>query len=574
MADHFYGMPTRRDIGNSVFKPHPARVLTTFNAGKLVPIWSREMLPGESLEIDPAFVLRSQTPLRPVFDDAYFDLYAFYVPNRLVLDTWEQVMGANKTSYWVDDTEHVVPSCSVRVYPGSVADYFGLPIFADDQGVYQYQTVNALRFRMYALIFNEWFRDQNTMSPAACPTNDTDVSNGDEPNDPFLDAYKGGNLLPVCRLPDYFSVCTPGPLKATNVVTLNLPDAPIISGIRYGDDGYYQLPGTKPLDLQFAQRLSMVNNPDEPTQVDSLAADVVLGIQADTTDVGGVTGIYNSYGGTHDSISIGTALMADNSAVGISINDFRFAVQLQKLLERDLFGTRYTEILQSHFNVKTQDARLQRPELFGWSRFRLNQQQVAQTSGTAYDSSGDPVSTPLGDLAAYSLTVSAGQKWRIASPEHGYVIILGTVRVKHSYQQGLERSWSRFGRYDFAWPEFVGLGNQPVYTKELYSSSSVGNQVFGYQEYAADYRYNRKICTGEMRSGLSNSLDSWHYADYYDNIPTLGQAWMMDNSDILIDRTLAVSSELANQFFGAFDFATTLTTWLPTYSIPGYVDHF
>lgn len=567
MPDHFYGMPTRRDIGNSVFKPHPARVLTTFNAGSLVPLWSREMLPGESLEIDPSFVLRSQTPLRPVFDDAFFDMYAFYIPNRLVLDSWEEVMGANKTSYWVDNTEHVVPTTTVKVLPGSVADYFGLPVSSRSETV----TVNALRFRMYSMIFNEWFRDQNTMSLAACPTNSSStVFTEDQLGDPFLESYKGGALLPVCRLPDYFSVCTPGPLKATNVVTLNLPDAPIVSAIRYGEEGgVYQDAGSIPLQLLFANINSMEQMPDEQVVVNPPAGGSVLGFPSGESVAAAVSTGSNIVPQQY----VGTALMAQTSLAGISINDFRFAVQLQKLLERDLFGTRYTEILQSHFNVKTQDARLQRPELFGWSRYRLNQQQVAQTSGTQFNSEGDPTTTPLGDVAAYSLTASAGQRWRIASPEHGYVIILGTIRVKHSYQQGIERSWTRFGRYDFAWPEFVGLGNQPVYTRELYSQAPAG-QVFGYQEYAADYRYNRKICTGEMRSSLSNTLDSWHYADYYDETPTLGSVWMADNSKILIDRTLAVSSELADQFFGAFDFATTLTTWLPTYSIPGYVDHF
>lgn len=571
MPDHFYGMPTRRDIGNSVFRPNPARVLTTFNAGSLVPLWSREMLPGESLEIDPSFVLRSQTPLRPVFDDAFFDMYAFYIPNRLVLDTWEEVMGANKTSYWVDTSEHLVPTISCRVNPGSVADYFGLPLstFQGPQGRFE---VNALRFRMYALIFNEWFRDQNTMPLAACPTNAVNEIFLDyDLGDPFLTAFKGGALLPVCRLPDYFSVCTPGPLKATNVVSLNLPDAPIISALQSDSDStLFQVPGSIPLELKFAETDTMSIAPSVRHNVRRADSDTVLSIEGNNGQV------YASDVGLspdRPSTGISTALFAQTSQSGISINDFRFAFQLQKLLERDLFGTRYTEILQSHFNVKTQDARLQRPELFGWSRYRLNQQQVAQTSGTQYNGGGDPVSTPLGDVAAYSLTASAGDRWRIASPEHGYVIILGTVRVKHSYQQGIERSWTRLGRYDFAWPEFVGLGNQPVYTQELYSGAPYG-QVFGYQEYAADYRYNRKICTGEMRSEVVNTLDSWHYADFYDETPTLGSTWMTDNSKILIDRTLAVSSELANQFFGAFDFATTLTTWLPTYSIPGYVDHF
>ena len=201
MPDHFYGMPARRkDLGNTLLRPSPARVLTTFNAGKLIPLWSREMLPGETISIDPAFVLRSQTPIRPVLDDAYFDLYAFYVPNRLVLDSWEQVMGHNKSGYWVDTTDHRVPAVfsdgTNGFLPGSVADYFGVPLGVKNLAV------NALRFRAYALIYNEYFRDQNLMSPAACPTNDTDVTSPSSLGDPVLDAYKGGSLLPVCRMPD------------------------------------------------------------------------------------------------------------------------------------------------------------------------------------------------------------------------------------------------------------------------------------------------------------------------------------------------------------------------------------
>lgn len=563
MADHFYGMPARRkELGNTLMRPAPARVLTTFNAGYLIPLWDREMLPGETIEIDPSFIARSQTPIHPVMDDAYLDLFCVYCPNRLVQDSWEKVMGGIKFTYWNDTTEKVVPKvissddAGGGFIQGSVADYFGLPI-----GVPGLE-VNALPFRMYALFWNEYVRDQNLMPPAACPTNDDDVESPASLVDPVLDAYKGGSLLPMCRLPDYFSTCTPGPLKATNVVSIGLPDVPIVQmtppqmiggpGVFSPDWLYESSPIEKPLKL------------------DSVTAGRAIHAGTRGTDpYSGGTFEYSSDAAGAPDTSLFLALKAATSSVGISINDFRFAVQLQKLLERDLFGTRYTEILKSHFGVTAQDARLQRPELYGWRRFRLNQQQVVQTSATG--STG----TPQGNMAAYSLTVGNAGKWRVLSPEHGHVQIYGCIRVKHTYSQGLARQWSRFSRYDFAWPEFIGLGNQPVYTKEIAVGLTGSAGVFGYQEYAADYRYNRRICTGEMRPDASGTLASWHYGDVYSsNAPQLSAAWIADNSKSLIDRTLAVTSETANQFFGCFDFATTLSTWLPMYSIPGYVDHF
>lgn len=557
MADRFFGMPTRRkELGNTMLRPAPARILTTFDAGVLVPIWSKEMLPGETIEIDPAFIVRSQTPIRPVMDDAYLDLYAYYVPNRLVLDTWEQVMGENKSGYWVDTTDHSVPylqsAASVGFLKGSVADYFGLPT-----GVANLR-VNALRPRMYALIWNEDFRDQNVMSPAACPTNDTGVTSPSSLGDPILEAYKGGALLPVCRLPDYFSTSTPGPLKATNVVSVGLPDVPV------GADTLM----SSPTSLFWSIQDPVTGVHEGLTGVYSLAA----GKPGSGSGPSGRTFIEGA--STDEEAQIFANLKAMTSTVGISINDFRFAFQLQKLLERDLFGTRYTEVLQAYFGVKAADSRLQRPEMFGWRRYRLNQQQVAQTSATG--STG----TPQGNMAAYSLTVGAGGKWRTVSPEHGFVLVLGCIRVKHTYSEGIARDWTRFARYDYAWPEFIGLGNQPVYKNEISAKGPIDpddqdKAVWGYQEYAADYRYNRRFTTGEMRPGITGTLDSWHYGDFYGIYrPSLGSTWMADNSKMLIDRTLAVTSATANQFFGCFDLATEITTWLPMYSIPGYVDHF
>lgn len=327
MSDHFYGMPARRkELGNTFLRPSPGRTLTTFNAGYLIPLWSREMLPGETITIDPSFLVRSQTPIHPVCDDAYLDLFCWYCPNRLVLDDWEKVMGGIKFDYWGDTTEKIVPkvtSGSNGFLQGSVADYFGLPI-----GVSGLE-VNALPFRMYALIGNEYVRDQNLQPPYACPTNGTDVTSPTSLSDPVTDAYKGGSLIPMCRMPDYFSTCTPGPLKATNVVSIGLPDVPIVQitpptttttpGVFSPDWLYESNPSIKPGRL------------DEYSEGSSVSAGYI-------NEGVGVPGSYAYSSGATDSTKLYLGLQAATSSVGISINDFRFAVQLQKLLERDLFG--------------------------------------------------------------------------------------------------------------------------------------------------------------------------------------------------------------------------------------------
>lgn len=550
MSTHFYGMPTRRDsIGISRFRPHPARVWTTFNAGSLIPLWVKEMLPGDNRVVMPAFSVRSQTPIHPVMDDAFMDIFAFYVPNRILMDKWVNLMGENTSSYWVEDQTYQVPyvqaasSTIVGFQPGSVADYMGLQTKVG--GI----SVNALPFRAYVRIWNDYFRDQNLMSPAACPTNQTSVQTPTIQttwDDPWQSAYRGCALLPVCRLPDYFSTCTPGPLKATSQVSLRLADVPVL------DD---------PAGSKF--RPSFWSK-DGSTY--DLTAGKVLGTESsDTGGNGQLAEAGDNLDGTQEPVY--QSLKAMVSSTGININDLRFAVQLTKLLERDLFGTRYYEVLQSHFGVKNPDARLQRPELYAWQRFRLNQNQVVQTSATG--STG----TPQGNVAAYSLTVGVPKKFHVPSPEHGFLIVLGCIRVVHSYQQGVDRFWTRRSRYDYYWNEFQGLGNQPVYASEIYGGADA-DRVFGYQEYAADYRYNVNHVTGQFRSNASGTLDSWHYADKYDSVPSLGSTWIQDNSRALFDRTLAVTSSVADQFYGVFDFGGTLDTEVPLYSIPGYVDHF
>lgn len=562
MSTHFYGMPTRRDsIGISRFRPHPARVWTTFNAGSLIPLWVKEMLPGDNRVVLPAFSVRSQTPIHPVMDDAFLDIFAFYVPNRILMDKWVNLMGENTSSYWVEDQTYQVPTVTasssniVGFQPGSVADYMGIQTKVG--GI----EVNALPFRAYSRIWNDYFRDQNLMSPAASPTNQANVQTptiSSVYEDPWQSAYRGCALLPVCRLPDYFSTCTPGPLKATSQVSLRLSDVPVL-------DNSAAIRG---LFSTYTADKSLLTSPkfyhDVSTSVQPASDQTLVTQIADNDNNGRLASVDNTEGSNTATFM---ALKAMVSMSGININDLRFAVQLQKLLERDLFGTRYYEVLQSHFGVKNPDARLQRPELYAWQRFRLNQNQVVQTSATG--STG----TPQGNVAAYSLTVGVPKKFHVPSPEHGFLLVLGCIRVIHSYQQGVDRFWTRKSRYDYYWNEFQGLGNQPVYASEIYGGADA-DRVFGYQEYAADYRYNVNHVTGQFRSNVTGTLDSWHYADKYDSVPSLGSTWIQDNSKALFDRTLAVTSAVADQFYGVFDFGGTLDTEVPLYSIPGYVDHF
>lgn len=558
---HFYSMPVAdRTYSVNRMKPAPAKVLTTFDAGKLVPIWIKECVPGDRRTVIPAFEIRSQTPLHPVFDDAYLDLFIFFCPAR---HQWEKFVNAwgeiDGDSYWYDSTEYLEPAVVAGAngfLPYSVADYFGLPL-----GVAGIEA-NALPFRAYVDVWNTYFRDKNTMSAAARPVNSTDVTSPTSLGDPWLDAYKGGSLLPVCRLPDYFSTSLPSPQRSLAPVTLPLSDVPV------GADTLMK----SPTSLYWSWY------DEEHTSWNPLAGGVYklgAGKFGEGSGPAGNTYQDDSSELSSSSTEVYANLKALTSQIGISVNDLRFSFALQKSLERMSFSTTYAETLKAFYGIDINDGRLQRPELFGWRRFRLNQNQVAQTSGATEGS------TPLGHLAAYSLTVGMSKPFNVPAPEHGYLMAFCCIRVDHrSYENGLDRMWSRRDRYDHWNNLFRSLGNQAVLTKEIYAGNPLthtkigDDQIWGYQEYGADYRYNINHNTGEMRVGSAKTLASWHYGDYYTLRPYLSRDWMIDNSKDLIDRTLAVTSASANQFFGAFQFGGVLDTEVSLYSIPGYVDHY
>lgn len=530
--------PTNLDISRSRFQ-RDSTVKTSFNVGDIIPFFVDEVLPGDTFSIDTAKVCRMQTPLAPIMDNIYLDTYYFFVPNRLVWEHWKQFNGENTESAWIPQTQYSVPQITAPAETGwavgTIADYFGIPTGVP--GI----SVNALPFRAYALICNEWFRDENLCDPLNIPVTDATVAGVN--TDVFVtDVAKGGKPYKAAKFRDYFTSCLPAPQKGPDV-GLSL-------------SGTFDVVGNgSPFTLS-------VGSPSGVTGYFSAQSSNNAGFSPSS---GFPTGIL--YAGNDDSHK--TNLLVDMAgANSITINALRLAFQLQKLYEKDARGgTRYIEILKAHFGVTSPDSRLQRPEYLGGNRIPINIDQVVQTSGTMTGS------TPQGNTAAYSLTTDYHSDFTQSFVEHGFVIGLMVARYDHTYQQGLARQWSRKTRFDYYWPVLANIGEQAVLNKEIYAQGTEkDNEVFGYQEAWADYRYKPSICTGEMRSTYAKSLDIWHLGDDYDSLPSLSASWIAEDKST-VDRVLAVTSSVSNQLFADIYIKNTTTRPMPLYSIPGLIDH-
>ena len=540
--------PTNLDISRSTFHRNSS-VKTSFNVGDIIPFYVDEVLPGDTFNVNTSKVVRLQTLLAPVMDNIYLDTYYFFVPNRLVWEHWKEFNGENTASAWTQTVEYEVPQitapASTGFVVGTIADYMGVPT-----GV-PLLSVNALPFRSYALVCNEWFRDQNLQQPFNIPVSDTTVV-GVNTGTFVTDVAKGGLPFIASKYRDYFTSCLPAPQKG--------PDVSIaLSGLAnvYGNGKNITLTNgtinTGMLAGASGAALSTTGYLDKALAYTGTAGSYITANHA--------IGLPTLASGIHSNI------VADMSSVSaISINALRSAFAIQKLYEKDARGgTRYIEVIKAHFGVTSPDSRQQRPEYLGGNRLPININQVVQMA---------PDSTsPLGDTAAYSLTTDAHSDFTKSFTEHGFVLGLMVARYDHTYQQGLERFWSRKDRFDFYWPVFANIGEQAVKNKEIYATAtSTDNEVFGYQEAWADYRYKPNRVSGQMRSTYATSLDVWHLGDKYASLPALSDAWIREDKTN-VNRCLAVQSTVSNQLFADLYITNKTTRPMPMHSIPGLIDH-
>lgn len=548
---HFSKNP-QVDIQRSRFD-RSSSVKLSFNFSDLVPFFVDEVLPGDTFTIDTSKLVRMQTLVTPVMDNMYLDTYYFFVPNRLLWDHWQNFCGENTESYWASETQYQVPT--IELHPehtiGTIADYMGIPINGQSAPA---TSVNALPFRAYALIWNEWFRDQNLQDPQVVPTGDESPDWATSKDTPLYQACLGLEPLKAGKFRDYFTSCLPSPQKGPDVL-LPLGDrAPVIPMQPSIDFNFYN-GGDRMQPMRWA------DSSDGSAAVKSGFRNIVG--TPTGTGVGDTTSTVTNYSPAYIS-NLWTDLTQATSA---TINQLRLAFQIQKIYEKDARGgTRYIEILSNHFGVTSPDSRLQRPEYLGGNRMLINVNQVVQNSESA--------TTPQGTTTAYSLTVDNHSDFTHSFVEHGFLIGLCVARYDHTYQQGLERFWKRKQRFDYYWPSLANIGEQPVYNYEIYcqDSESANNGVFGYQESWADYRYKPNRVAGEMRSGTAKSLDVWHLADKYAQLPTLSDTWIQEDKTN-VDRCLAVTSQVSNQLFGDFYVHNICTRPMPLFSIPGLIDH-
>lgn len=548
VESHFATLP-KVDISRSRFDRSCSHK-TSFNAGDLIPFYIDEVLPGDTFNVKTSKVVRMQSLITPVMDNVYLDTYYFYVPNRLVWQHWRELNGENTQSAWVSPVEYEVPQITAPQggwSAGTIADYLGIPTGISNL------SVSALPFRAYALICNEWFRDQNLSDPLNVPIDDTTVS-GVNTGNWVTDVAKGGLPYKAAKYHDYFTSCLPSPQKGPDV---NIPVATA------GNYPVKTLPELVPDPSKYA----LYGLASDKSNIAASGNTLAGGSGTTFTFEAGSTGPGSRDDNVRFFVPTNLWAVADGNAASATINQLRQAFQVQKLYERDARGgTRYIEILKSHFGVTSPDARLQRPEYLGGNRMPININQVLQQSQTTDQSAQG---TPTG----FSLTTDVHSDFTKSFVEHGFVIGIMVARYDHTYQQGLERFWSRKDRFDYYWPVFANIGEQAVLNKEIYAQGTAqDDEVFGYQEAWADYRYKPNRVSGEMRSNYAQSLDVWHLGDDYAALPKLGDSWIREDSSN-INRVLAVSEQNSNQFFADIYVQNRTTRPMPMYSIPGLIDH-
>lgn len=541
---------------------------TSFNVGELVPIFVDEVLPGDTFSVDTSKVVRLQTPITPVMDNLFLDTYFFFVPARLCWEHWKEFMGENSTSAWISDITYSVPQTTAPAggwQIGTIADYMGIPTGVG--GI----SVNSLPFRAYTLIVNEWFRDQNLQDPAKVSLDDA-TDTGSNGSNYITDLELGGMPFVASKLHDYFTSALPAPQKGPDVtipllgsnlpvyaMDENTPTPSALNQVLLRSE--YNYPSTTNFDF------FPTFNTGEKTADDSYHIYGSSGFF--TTNEGRPTdnGLYKVAGGGQTTTDFANLWAVTSGTAMASINQLRLAFQTQKYFEKlARGGSRYTEMIKSMFGVTNPDYRMQRPEYLGGNRIPITMSQVVQQSQTTE-------SSPQGTVAAVSLTTDSHSDFTKSFTEHGYIIGLCVARYQHTYQQGLNRLWSRKSTLDFYFPVFANIGETPILNKEIYAQGTAeDDEVFGYQEAWAEYRYRPNMVSSEMRSAAPQSLDIWHYADEYSTLPALSPDWIREEKSN-VDRTLAVQSTLSKQLFADLYFKMRCTRPMPVFSVPGLIDH-
>jgi len=535
---HFAAVPSAEIPRSKFDRSHAYK--TAFDAGLLIPVFVDEVVPGDTFDLNSTSFARLATPLKPIMDNLYLDLHFFFVPTRLTWSHWQEFCG-ERLDPDDDPTTFSIPQASLElnsITPTSLANYFGIPYVNGYTGA---PNISALPFRAYYLIWNEWYRDQNLQDRIP-------VSLGNGP-----DSLNSAVPLRRGKRHDYFTSCLPWPQKGDPVVIPLGGSAPLTG--RAPISGIGAITGTT---AGGGVSLQQTATPQAPSANTGYTGSDGIAYFSQSSGVNSRPEIWAELDDARS-----TAAADLSSATAVTINDLRTAFQIQRLLERDARGgTRYIELVLSHFGVRSDDARLQRPEFLGGGSSRISIAPVASTAVTT--------SVPQANLAAVGTSVNRAGFTK-SFTEHGFIIGLASARADLTYQQGLERFWSRLTRYDFYWPALAHLGEQAVLNKEIFiSGGSSDEDVFGYQERYAEYRYKPSRITGLFNSNFASSLDVWHLSQDFSSAPALNDSFIQDNPPI--DRVIAVPSE--PHFLADFWFDLKCSRPMPVYSVPGLIDHF